>query len=355
MNKQELIDAVATASGESKSAVSSRAGRLRVDHQKEVAGGNKIAWSGFLSFERAHRAERTGPQPGHGRGHHRPRRQRAQGQGRQELQGRGRLAPTACGRRASAGAVRRRRPRAGPARGPARRPRRGSAASGASRQSGSRPSAPARSTTPSTNRVPRSYAARVELEAEQLLDEAVGRVRLDPPAAQRLGELARSCRSASRRPVHHPVDDADDDGDERLQPGQQRPLRVGADGAEQHLGIGEGRLERRSDDRSTGRRATGPTAAPRGRAALGRNPAAYSASRPDSVAPTWGTPSTAWWATSCRHTHSRRSSSGRLHSSANSARLGDDEHELVRRRPGDRAGRTGRSCGGRGARAASRP
>ena len=36
---------------------------------------------------------------------------------------------------------------------------------------------------------------------------------------------------------------------------------------------------------------------------------------------TWGTPSTAWVAISCRHTHRRRSSGGRLHSWPNSSRL----------------------------------
>ena len=33
---------------------------------KEVAGGNKIALTGFLSFEKAHRAERTGRNPATG-------------------------------------------------------------------------------------------------------------------------------------------------------------------------------------------------------------------------------------------------------------------------------------------------
>ena len=50
---------------------------------------------------------------------------------------------------------------------------------------------------------------------------------------------------------------------------------------------------------------------------------------------TWGTPSTAWWAISCRQTHSRRSSAGRLHSSPNASRLRHDQHQLVARRPGD--------------------
>jgi DNA-binding protein HU-beta len=66
VNKQELIDAVATASGESKSAVSNVLDAFEDTITKEVAGGNKVAWSGFLSFERAHRAERTGRNPATG-------------------------------------------------------------------------------------------------------------------------------------------------------------------------------------------------------------------------------------------------------------------------------------------------
>jgi DNA-binding protein HU-beta len=66
MNKNELIEAVASASGESKSAVESVLNAFESTVTKAVAGGDKVAWSGFLSFEKAHRAERTGRNPATG-------------------------------------------------------------------------------------------------------------------------------------------------------------------------------------------------------------------------------------------------------------------------------------------------
>ena len=66
MNKNELIDAVTEASGQSKAAVAAVLDAFESTVTKEVAGGNKIAWTGFLSFEKAHRAERTGRNPATG-------------------------------------------------------------------------------------------------------------------------------------------------------------------------------------------------------------------------------------------------------------------------------------------------
>ena len=66
MNKNELIDAVAAASGESKSAVSAVLDAFEETVMKEVASGGKVAISGFLSFEKGHRAERQGRNPATG-------------------------------------------------------------------------------------------------------------------------------------------------------------------------------------------------------------------------------------------------------------------------------------------------
>jgi DNA-binding protein HU-beta len=66
VNKQELIDAVAAASGESKQATTAVLDAFEETVVKEVAAGNKIALTGFLSFEKAHRAERQGRNPSTG-------------------------------------------------------------------------------------------------------------------------------------------------------------------------------------------------------------------------------------------------------------------------------------------------
>ena len=66
MNKNELIDAVAAASGESKQAVSAVLDAFEETVIKEVSGGGKIAITGFLSFEKAHRNERQGRNPSTG-------------------------------------------------------------------------------------------------------------------------------------------------------------------------------------------------------------------------------------------------------------------------------------------------
>jgi DNA-binding protein HU-beta len=66
VNKNELIDAVSEASGQSKQAVAAVLDAFESTVTKEVAGGTKIAWTGFLSFEKAHRAERSGRNPSTG-------------------------------------------------------------------------------------------------------------------------------------------------------------------------------------------------------------------------------------------------------------------------------------------------
>ncbi len=66
MNKNELIDAVAASSGETKAAVAAVLDAFESTVMKGVASGEKIAWTGFLSFEKAHRAERSGRNPATG-------------------------------------------------------------------------------------------------------------------------------------------------------------------------------------------------------------------------------------------------------------------------------------------------
>ena len=63
MNKSELVDAVAEASGESKSAVSSVLDALESTVTDAVASGDKVSLPGFLTFERGHRAARQGKNP----------------------------------------------------------------------------------------------------------------------------------------------------------------------------------------------------------------------------------------------------------------------------------------------------
>ena len=63
MNKSELVEAVAEASGESKSAVSGVLDALEATVTDAVANGDKVSIPGFLTFERGHRAARTGKNP----------------------------------------------------------------------------------------------------------------------------------------------------------------------------------------------------------------------------------------------------------------------------------------------------
>ena len=66
MNKAELVSAVAEKSGQSGATVSSVLGAIEEVVTSEVAGGGKVQLPGFLSFERADRAARTGRNPATG-------------------------------------------------------------------------------------------------------------------------------------------------------------------------------------------------------------------------------------------------------------------------------------------------
>jgi DNA-binding protein HU-beta len=66
MNKAELVNAVADKSGQTAAAVASVLGAFEDVVTSEVAGGNKVQIPGFLSFERAERAARTGRNPATG-------------------------------------------------------------------------------------------------------------------------------------------------------------------------------------------------------------------------------------------------------------------------------------------------
>ena len=66
MNKAELVNAVAEKSGQTAAAVSSVLGAFEDVVTSTVAGGDKVQIPGFLSFERAERAARTGRNPATG-------------------------------------------------------------------------------------------------------------------------------------------------------------------------------------------------------------------------------------------------------------------------------------------------
>lgn len=66
MNKAELVNAVAEKSGQTAAAVSSVLGAFEDVVTSTVAGGGKVQIPGFLSFERAERAARTGRNPATG-------------------------------------------------------------------------------------------------------------------------------------------------------------------------------------------------------------------------------------------------------------------------------------------------
>ena len=63
MNKSELVEAIAQACGESKSSVSGMLDAFEATITDAVAGGDKVSLPGFLTFERGHRAARTGKNP----------------------------------------------------------------------------------------------------------------------------------------------------------------------------------------------------------------------------------------------------------------------------------------------------
>ena len=66
MNKAELVNAVADKSGQSAAAVGSVLAAFEEVVTSTVATGGKVQLAGFLSFEQAHRAARTGRNPATG-------------------------------------------------------------------------------------------------------------------------------------------------------------------------------------------------------------------------------------------------------------------------------------------------
>lgn len=63
MNKSDLVGAIAEASGESKTSVSAMLDAFEATVTDVVASGDKVSLPGFLTFERGHRAARTGKNP----------------------------------------------------------------------------------------------------------------------------------------------------------------------------------------------------------------------------------------------------------------------------------------------------
>lgn len=63
MNKSELVDAIAAASDQSKADVGRMLDAFEATVTDAVAKGDKISLPGFLTFERGHRAARTGKNP----------------------------------------------------------------------------------------------------------------------------------------------------------------------------------------------------------------------------------------------------------------------------------------------------
>ena len=66
MNKAELVSAIADKTGQSQSAVGDVLSAFESVVTAEVASGNKVQIPGFLSFEKAERAARTGRNPATG-------------------------------------------------------------------------------------------------------------------------------------------------------------------------------------------------------------------------------------------------------------------------------------------------
>lgn len=66
MNKAELVSAVAEKSGQSAAAVGSVLSAFEDVVTQTVASGGKVQLPGFMSFERAERAARTGRNPATG-------------------------------------------------------------------------------------------------------------------------------------------------------------------------------------------------------------------------------------------------------------------------------------------------
>jgi len=66
MNKQELVDAVASETGTSKSAAEETINAVLATISKEVAAGNAVQLIGFGTFGRGERAARSGRNPATG-------------------------------------------------------------------------------------------------------------------------------------------------------------------------------------------------------------------------------------------------------------------------------------------------
>ena len=63
MNKSELVSAISERTGESRSAVDAVLGSLETVVTEQVILGNKVAITGFVSFEQTSRGARTGRNP----------------------------------------------------------------------------------------------------------------------------------------------------------------------------------------------------------------------------------------------------------------------------------------------------
>ncbi|MDZ7674292.1 MAG: HU family DNA-binding protein [Acidimicrobiales bacterium] len=63
MNKSELVDAIASKADQSKADVGRMLDAFEDTVTDSVAKGEKISLPGFLTFERGHRAARTGKNP----------------------------------------------------------------------------------------------------------------------------------------------------------------------------------------------------------------------------------------------------------------------------------------------------
>ncbi len=63
MNKSDLVGAIAEASGQTKTAVAEMIDAFEATVTDAVASGDKVSLPGFLTFERGHRAARTGKNP----------------------------------------------------------------------------------------------------------------------------------------------------------------------------------------------------------------------------------------------------------------------------------------------------
>jgi DNA-binding protein HU-beta len=66
MNKAELVSAIASKTGQTDKAVGEVLGAFEAVVTAEVVAGNKVQIPGFLSFEKAARAARTGRNPSTG-------------------------------------------------------------------------------------------------------------------------------------------------------------------------------------------------------------------------------------------------------------------------------------------------